>query len=538
MPRFVAFIVVAAVIACALPAAAADKSRDWVRAESPHFVVYSDTGQDQTTDYILRLERYRYILQNVYGLDTADDGQFPKFQMYFLRDRKDLLEVWPTAPDYVGGFYTPCTEGQAAFALDQKDDFGHAKTINSQQENGSQIVIFHEYAHHFMFENADRLYPHWFIEGFADYYGATRMLNDEIAVGAPASEREWVFQLPVLLSYEDILRGSPTVYTKNNISLFYAQAWLLTHYMMSTPERQAQLDAYITAYNNKEDPIAAFEKTTGIAVKDLSRVLDTYRTKEMQVIIYKVNNLPTPQVQVTHMPSSGQKLLLWEASARICMHPADKDAYMAKVRTEAAIYPNDDYAQRALARIEVIIGDEAKAVPYLTQVTTAHPDDADATALLGESWFLMTEHGTIRDGQTKESQMKLARQYLNAGYRLDPLNATNLYYMSLAQQDLPGYPNDTAINAAMQAQILVPSVGEYAIAAAGLLIQKSRFDEARTMLLPIANNPHGGNRSAWAQAVVDGIDGHKSKEDITALFKTPVTPLAPSDAAGSKDGKK
>lgn len=532
--RFLCFVcagVAALMMAGAMPSAAGN----WIRATSPHFIVYSDTDQARTTAYITRLEQYRYVLQTFYGQQTADDGQFPKFQMYFLKDRKDFKEVWPTVPDYVGGVYRPCEEGQAAFAMDQKEDISHAKSITSQQEDDSQLIIFHEYAHQFMFENADKLYPHWFIEGFADYYGATRMLDDQIAVGVPAQERQWELNVPVQLSYADVLRGSPTVYTENHIALFYAQAWLLTHYLMSTPDRQAQLDAYITAYNNKEDPVAAFEKATGIAVKDLPRVLETYTKKEMQVIVYKVKDLPAPKVELSDMPASSQKLLLWDAAARVCMWPQDKSAYMDKVRQEAALYPNDDYAQMALARIEVIIGDESKAEPYLSKVAAQHPDDADALGLLGQTWFLMTQHGTVLDGQTKASQMKLARDDLYKGYQLDPLSAADLYYLSLAQQDLPGYPNDTAVNAAMQAQILVPSVTGYATQAAGVLIQKARYDEARTMLQPIANNPHGGKASAWAQAVIDGIDAHKSQDEITALFKTPIASDAP--AAKADDGK-
>ncbi len=507
----------------------AHAAKTWMKAESPHFIVYSDTDRKTTEAYVLRLEQYRYAINLFYAQPEAEDGQLPKFKMYFLEDRKDMQQVWPKVPDYVAGFYTSCVEDQAAFAIDFDDKIVEKKKITDQPENTSQVVIFHEYAHHFMFENADQLYPHWFVEGFADYYGGSRMQGDTIAVGVPAMGRSLTLQMTRRLNYEDVLRNAPHMLKRDKIDLFYAQSWLLTHWFMATPDRQAQLSSYIEAYNHREDPVTSFERITGVAVKDLPRVLSKY-TNTMQVEVFRVKDMPVPAMAVSDMPASARDMLLPDASARVCMQRGDKDGdtpFIQAAHEAADRWPGDDYANRAMARIDIVVGDESKAVPWLKPYAATHPDDAEILAMLGESYYLMTMHDKLAEGETRTSQMKRARELLMHAYKRDPLRAATLYYLSRAQQDLPGYPNETAINAAIQAHILVPAVSDYAVTAADLLIHTDRMGEARDMLVPLSNNPHGGNGAIWADNIIVAIDAGKPKAEIIKLFQTPVQPEAP-----------
>jgi hypothetical protein len=524
------------VVALCLSPEAANATKTWIKAESPHFIVYSDTDRKTTEAYVLRLEQYRYAINLFYAQPTAEDGQLPKFKMYFLENRKDMQQVWPKVPDYVAGFYTSCVEDQAAFAIDFDDRIVEKKKITDQPENMSQVVIFHEYAHHFMFENADQLYPPWFVEGFADYYGGSRLQGDTIAVGVPAMGRSYTLQMNRKLNYEDVLRSAPGLLTRDKVDLFYAQSWLLTHWFMATSERQTQLAAYIEAYNHREDPVVSFERITGIRVKELPKVLSKYMDT-MQVEVFRVKDMPAPAITVSDMPASARDMLLPDASVRVCMQRGDMEGntpFIQAAHETAEHWPDDDYANRVLARIDIVAGDESKAAPWLKTYVKLHPDDAEAVAMLGETYTLMTLHDKLAEGETKTSQMKYARELLMRAYKLDPLRAATLYYLSRAQQDLPDYPNETAVNAATQAHILVPAVSEYAVTAADLLVRKDRLGEARDMLMPLSNNPHGGNWTAWTNNIITAIDAGKPKAEIIKLFETPVWPKAPETGTNSK----
>ena len=78
-----------------------------------------------------------------------------------------------------------------------------------------ESVLFHEYTHHFTFQYFPATYPSWYSEGFAEFWGATRILpGDIVEVGAPADHRFSTFRalgwlhLRRLLSGAQLQRGS------------------------------------------------------------------------------------------------------------------------------------------------------------------------------------------------------------------------------------------------------------------------------------------------------------------------------------------
>jgi len=294
---------------------------------------------------------------------------------------------------------------------------------------------------------------------------------------------------------------------------FYAQSWLLTHWIMADPDRQAKFNSiFLKAYGAGKDPVAAFEDAFGIKVADLDKTLRAHLGKIVQTT-YRIADMPDPKVTVTEMPASANTLLLLDLGARC---PAKKEApeFLRKIRAEAANFPADDYARRVSARAEIVIGDEQKALPWLKARIAANPGDADAQFLLGEAWYLMTVHKTLLDGETAASQLSHARSALAASFNLDPLNAADLYYYAEAQHDLPDFPGPQAIDAAMEAHYLQPSERDYALLAADLLIRKDRAPEAREMLFPLASNPHNPKAVKWISGVIDAIDQGKPKAEI------------------------
>lgn len=529
--------------------AAPATARTWVKAESAHFTVFSDVDARAAEAYLIKLEQYRYILGGFYGITKEDDDSTPKLRAYFVDTFSDLRQTWPKAAEGVAGYFKSCTEGEAMVGLNERDTVHVTHDVKSQDENPTQAVLFHEYAHDFMFQHAHSAYPPWFVEGFAEYYSTTKIQGDGAIVGMGFSWRvNSLMYNPYSIPYADLLRdtwrpknGKPP--NRDAESAFYAQGWLLSHYILFDPEHQKQFATFLGAYRAGKDPVPAFESAFGIKVKDLDGVLTTYFHK-LQARIYRIKDMPAPTVTVTTLPASAGKLLLWDAAARMCPARDDRPALMDQIRSEAAKYPDDPFAEDVLARAEITIGDEWKALDYLKARVAAHPDDGDAQFMLGQALYLMTVHKHINPDETAESQMAAARKALGKAYLIDPLNAPNLYYYSLAL-DVPGQPpSDNMITAAMEAQALSPSVDTYAIRAANLLVARERFDEAKTMLIPLASNPHAPAEAAWAGNVIAVIDRHGSKDEVRAALHTPidahvekpVTPPADKPAEPPKAG--
>lgn len=520
-------------------------AKTWVKAESAHFTVFSDIDAKTAAAYLVRLEQYRYILSGFYNIPKEDEAATPKLRFYFVDNFNDLRQTWPTAPENVAGYYKGCAEGEAAVGMYEDDSVHQTHDVKAQDENPSQAILFHEYAHDFMFQHSREAYPHWFVEGFAEYYSTTKIQGDQAIIGMAFSWRaRSLMSSGWSIDYADLLRdtwrpkhGKPS---DQLIDAFYAQSWLLTHYILFDPVRRKQFAGFVETYRAGEDPVAAFEKVYGIKVKDLGPILDRY-FNTIQAELYRIHDMPAPVVTTTTLPASASRLLLWDAADRICPGRDDRPALLAKIQTEAAKYPDDPFAEDVLARAEIIIGDESKALDDLKARVAAHPDDAEGQFMLGQTWFLMTVHKHIVDGETVESQMKAARAALGKSYQLDPLYAPDLYYYSLALAEPGQPPSDNMIAAAMEAQALAPSVETYAVRAASLLIARDRMDEAKEMLVPLASNPHGPEQAAWASNIIAVIDRKGTRQEVQAAMRMPVhadtaKPGSPPPPAGGSSG--
>ncbi len=524
-----------AVLITATPVSASN----WVKAESAHFTVFSDLNAKTAEAYLTKLEQYRYILSGFYGITKEDDATTPKLRVYFVDTLADLRQTSPGIDENIAGYFKSCAEGQGAVALYKDDVIRETKDVKAQQENPSQAILFHEYAHDFMFQHgAGEAYPPWFVEGFAEFYSTTKIQGDEAIVGMAFSWRvNSLGYQGASIHYDDLLRdtwrpkkpGLTRDYAEN---AFYAESWLLTHWILSDPRRNAQFQTFIDAYRKHEDPVVAFERTFGVKVKDLDHILETY-FDHMKAQVYRIRDMPAPKVVTTTLPASAGKLLLWDAATRMCPAHNDRPDFLTKIRTEAAKYPDDAFAQDVLARAEIVIGDEWKALDYLKARIAAHPDDAEAQYMLGQTWYLMTVHKHIVDGETADSQRQAARAALGRSYQLDPLYAPDLYYYSLALE-VPGQaPSDNMISAAEEAQALAPSVDTYAVHAASLLAARDRLSEAKIMLVPLASNPHAPEESAWAANIIAIIDRGGTSQEVLAALKTPVSKDPP--ASSGKD---
>src|SRR5438445_2573564 len=86
------------------------------------------------------------------------------------------------------------------------------------------------------------------------------------------------------------------------------------------------------------------------------------------------------------------------------------------------IHDDDNYATNnfimnhpATTQISTLSLHDALPISYLRARLATHADDAEAQFLLGETWFLMTEHKTIAESETRSEEHTSelqSRQYL------------------------------------------------------------------------------------------------------------------------------
>jgi tetratricopeptide (TPR) repeat protein len=95
--------------------------------------------------------------------------------------------------------------------------------------------LYHEYVH-FLTRRFMSQLPLWMVEGLAEFYGNIRIESNRVIVGVHSdSNLEVLHQTPPLplSTLFAVNASSPYYHEENKTSIFYAESWALTHYLMT-----------------------------------------------------------------------------------------------------------------------------------------------------------------------------------------------------------------------------------------------------------------------------------------------------------------
>lgn len=459
--------------------ARAQSTGDWLHTRTPSFSLYGRVSEKTLVQMARDLEDFAGLLRSLHGLDARTDER--PLPIYLMSRQFDLRRVRPGLQANVWGFYS-ASIGDVFAAL----------SVEGGQEAGRQ-VLFHEYTHHFMKQHAPAAYASWLVEGYAEYFMTARFKPDVVDLGVTSPRIAWL-RGAVWSPFDEILGRRALIGKRSDITAFYAQSWLLTHYMMSDPERLARLTSYAAAVADGGDPVTLMPEATGVPFSDLERVLRRYMSALPGRRIARPPATELP-LTVTRLPASADDLLLENQRLKMGVPSAERPEVLAMIRERAARYPGDRLAEMTLARAENDFGDRAKAQALLKHRIEADPRDVEALQTLGYSFMLQARANRAQ----APALLKEARDWFGKGFAADPNNALLLYDYGMSRRGEPGYPNDNAVNVLLRAQQLAPQVAQFRIAAAEALMLRDRFDEAAAMVEPVFNDPHAGPEANLAR---------------------------------------
>jgi tetratricopeptide (TPR) repeat protein len=491
----------------------------WKLAESPRFQIYSDGDEAVTRAYALKLETFDSLLRSLQGLPP---GGLPprKLPIYLVKGTESLERVWAGAGELIRGFYSPGSTDIFAVAIrDRKDD----------------DTLLHEYTHHFMFQNAPFGYPAWLIEGYAEFYGATVIAGDKIEVGRWNQNRVDFLSYETWIPITDLLgKNLWELKTGQAQVMLYAQGWLLTHWLLTdgftaSPVRYRQLQAYLKAVGSGVDSVKAMREATGLDAAAMEKTLRAYLKGGLKYTPITRTGAVPPTVTVTPLAASADDLLLERQRLRRGVSRPDKDDksedkdgarakaekaaddFLKLVRERAAKYPGDALAAHALARAELSLGDKAAAAAVLARRLAADPNDVEALELtaeikIDEADALMA--GDVPDTARAKALAREAVPFLGRAYKQDPSRYQTLFLIAESGRYLDkSYPSDNSLEALLAAFEIAPQVSNIRLAAARGMIRRSRYKAARSLLNPLANDPHAAGAAEAARALLRQIDG-------------------------------
>ncbi len=265
-PRIVAL----ALLFAAPLTSARDKAENWIQVNSPHFVVATNASEKQGRRVADQFERMRAVFHAAFPKLEVDPGV--PIIVLAVKDEKDFRTLEPEAylakgSLKLGGLFLHGPDkNYVLMRLDAEGDHPYR-------------IIYHEYTHLLIAKSADWM-PLWMNEGLAEFYENTDIHEKDASLGEPSGENiEWLRENR-LLPLETLLtvdQKSPYYHEEKKGSIFYAESWALTHYLIMNDSLQKthRLHDYSDLLTQKIDPVTAAASSFG-DLNQLERHLQDY----------------------------------------------------------------------------------------------------------------------------------------------------------------------------------------------------------------------------------------------------------------------
>jgi hypothetical protein len=251
-------------------ASAQTKVENWLEVRSPHFIVVTNGNEKQGRHIADLFERMRSVFHTRFPKMQVDPGS--PIVVIALKDEKDFRALEPEA--YLG-------KGQlnlAGLFLRAPDKNYILLRLDASGEH-PYATVYHEYTH-LLTSKADERLPLWLNEGLAEFYENTDIGDKDVLLGEPSSEMILFLRQNRLIPLATLIavdRSSPYYHEENKGSIFYAESWVLTHYLTIKDrlDNSNKLGDYAALLRQKTDPVVAATSTFGDEVlrQDPSNVL-------------------------------------------------------------------------------------------------------------------------------------------------------------------------------------------------------------------------------------------------------------------------
>lgn len=511
------------VAACLAAGAMAQADRAvWHQATTAHFIVYAKDRESKVETLAAELEVFDSVMRRWHGASDDKALLANKVTVFVVPNLSEVRRLCGCG-DFVYGFYKPTPGG--GVAVIPRD-----VPIEGRSDMSAQIVLYHEYGHHFLLGNFAAAYPPWFSEGYAEFVGTAQITEDAVVLGAAAQHRaDSIFaSRPVptrfLFSQFEESRGLEG----NELEAIYGRGWLLTHYIMFNPERMKQFRAYMADVGRGTPSLRAATAAFG-DLQALDRDISTYaRNRKFTSIKFLRSGLPVPTVSL-HQLTAGQDALMTMRMESVLGVKRLARSVFGRARSAAKNYPNDPIVQGWLAKMAFDAGDWDAAEAAADLALAANPRFSQALLYKGRA-----QVGRAAASKAAPPVFTAARQFIVRANRLDPDWAPPLlaYYDSFAAQGRPA--TTAAITGLYRAHELVPQDEHLRVVAAGQHIRDGQLDDARQLLAPLAYGAHKAPNNSTAkliaaiaaakdrEAAIAAYDAYRAAEDRKDTDKNPI----------------
>jgi tetratricopeptide (TPR) repeat protein len=359
----------------------------WSSVKSESLTVIGDAAPGALRDVARRLEQFRIVLGSVVS-DARRPPTLPTL-VYVFGSRSALQPFLPQRHDRpvaLRGYF-------------HRDADGYAIAMSVDDDEDSSSIVFHEYAH--LLVQHGRTLPIWLNEGLAEYFSTFALTSRgrTAEIGRPVGRhvrllRERFLPLAGLLT----VSAQSELYDEGERrSVFYAEAWALTHYLLTEMPNGPALMARYTAEPIDAQPAdQRFLEAFGVTPAEFEPRLKAYVASP--TFRSRVYTFPA-RIDVDGPPPA-RTLSQGEADARLgdLQRRIGRQAEAA-VRIEQAVRedPGNATVHLGLGRLRLDQGRAAEALASLSRAVEIDPSSANAFAWLA---YAQMAAGHVLDART------------------------------------------------------------------------------------------------------------------------------------------
>jgi hypothetical protein len=501
---------------------------DWLHITSPNFEVITDLDEETGRHLIQDLEDYRYFSIEKFGLSLI--GNLKPLKILAIGKGSnfknlDLPEMW-------AGVFRLDSHGYSAIA-NVKD-----YTTNMKTSNWGRQVLFHEYNHFLVrFSENSKIYPKWYDEGMAEYWGTFKYKNDKVFVGDPDAIAFRAQAMvngggTIILDTEKLFKITELPMTSKKLSdqamvgEFYAQSFYLIHYFNSSPELTAALNNYIRYLNlgYKEDP--AFQKAFNMSYSDLDKNAKKYLKKRLLMLVMSSTegkfNFPTAKIAINKLDKAAFYSQMSEMLPNYGV--MDKKSIKQLIDNTITLNPNNIDAKMLL----VMHGYITEPQKILQELEQQAPKNYKLLTYKGD--VLRNSANILRAAGISnwEDTMKQARTYYRRAINADP--SLPLAYFGLS--DVYNFlPASEPLHEGVAGFDTASLYGRDEMTFAGLAILLMRMDKG-VETLPALRNTISFSKEKEKSGFALTLDNIELLKDVTLLKGQP-TPEGLSYSSGA-----
>jgi Tfp pilus assembly protein PilF len=495
----------------------------WSEVKSQNFTILTNGSAGQAREVAVRFEQMRALFGALFKR-TKVTIPVP-LTVFAFRNAHDLKENGPLfngKPVEVAGYYQ-MGEDRNFIALDLSTEYSYE-------------VVFHEYAHMLLNANYPRTQP-WFDEGFAEFYSSMTIGKTQAEIGRAPQSAQVVFSemqslMPIVTLFSVGHDSKTYNETSNKRTMFYAQSWLLMHWIFDNQKLPDTARYFDAVMNRKMSIPEAIQYGFGMTPKKLDEVLYTY-LRNGRGNVFKANlpiNIDPSLIVVKKLSDSASR----SALADLHLHMIDRQAQgVSEFEQIIKAEPDNEVAHRDLAFAYLWKHDLDKARPHLQRAVELNSQDARVHYYNA----VLMNRGSQQVAENDTASLQMIAE-LQRATDLDPNYADAWHLLAISQMNTQ--KPEQALASMKHAVALSPRNDFYRLTLAQIMISTNQVGDAKALLtvLQSSTDPQVAEHATQLMANADVVAEQKKRwaEQGISSYKDVTDPRwKPKEGAKSSD---